>query len=78
MEVTTIGLDPVKRFFQVHGIGPDGRTVVRKRLRRPDVLASFSGLAPCAGARRPVRRCTIGRANCGGGTARRARCRRLT
>src|SRR4030095_3605483 len=38
-EVTTI--------FQVHGVDADGATVLRKQLRRVQVLAFFSRLPPC-------------------------------
>ena len=33
-EITVIGLDLPKHVFQVHGVDPDGRPVLRKRLRR--------------------------------------------
>jgi transposase len=46
-EVTTIGLDLAKHVFQVHGIDADGATVVRKQLRRSQVLAFFSRLPSC-------------------------------
>jgi hypothetical protein len=38
-EITTIGLDLAKHVFQVHGIDAQGTTVLRKRLRRGQVLA---------------------------------------
>src|SRR6266550_4919274 len=41
-EITTIGLDLAKHVFQVHGVDAQGTTVVRKRLRRGQVLAFFS------------------------------------
>jgi transposase len=47
MEITTIGLDLAKRVFQVHGIDAEGDVVVRKALRRGQVLPFFSRLAPC-------------------------------
>jgi transposase len=47
MQVTTIGLDIAKRVFQVHGVDVAGAVVVRKKLRRSDLLAFFAGLAPC-------------------------------
>ena len=47
MQVTTIGLDLAKNAFQVHGVDADGGVVVRKKLRRVDVLAFFSTLPPC-------------------------------
>src|SRR5947209_20417760 len=41
-EVTTIGLDLAKHVFQVHGVDAKGATVLRKQLRRAQVLAFFS------------------------------------
>jgi transposase len=38
-EITTIGLDLAKHVFQVHGTDAQGTTVLRKRLRRGQVLA---------------------------------------
>ena len=46
-EVTTVGLDLAKSVFQVHGADSDGRPVVRKKLRRGQVLVFFAGLSPC-------------------------------
>ena len=46
-EVTTIGLDLAKHVFQVHGVDADGGTVLRKSLRRAQVLTFFSRLPPC-------------------------------
>jgi transposase len=46
-EITTIGLDLAKNVFQVHGIDEVGQVVVRKRLRRGQVLGYFSGLSRC-------------------------------
>src|SRR5499433_3112228 len=46
-EVTTIGLDLAKHVFQVHGVDAEGATVLRKRLRRAQVLAFFSRLPRC-------------------------------
>jgi transposase len=47
MNVTTIGLDLAKSVFQVDGVGADGAVVVRKKLRRAEVLRWFEGLPPC-------------------------------
>jgi transposase len=47
MQVTTIGFDLAKNVFQVHGIAESGAAVVRKRLRRAQVLAFFTNLPPC-------------------------------
>src|SRR6202140_4921213 len=47
MQITTIGLDIAKNVFQVHGIDAAEKVVVRKQLRRSQVLAFFKALAPC-------------------------------
>ena len=39
--ITTIGLDLAKHVFQVHGMDHEGRTVLRKQLRRGQVLKFF-------------------------------------
>ena len=46
-EITTIGLDLAKHVFQLHGVDAEGTTVLRKRLRRGQVLAFFSRLPRC-------------------------------
>ena len=46
-KVITIGLDISKHGFQIHGVGAAGAIIVRKRLRRSDVLAFFEGMEPC-------------------------------
>src|SRR6266498_2470805 len=47
MQVTTIGLDIAKNVFQVHGINAAEKVIVRKQLRRSQVLAFFKALPPC-------------------------------
>src|SRR5215213_2788255 len=47
MHATTIGLDLAKHVFQVHGVDRNGNVVLRRRLRRAEVLAFFSSLPPC-------------------------------
>src|SRR5262245_11695834 len=46
-EITTIGLDLAKHVFQVTGIDAQGTTVLRKRLRRGQVLACFRRIPRC-------------------------------
>jgi transposase len=46
-EVTTIGLDLAKNVFQVHGVDRAGAVVVRRALRRSQVLAWFAKLPRC-------------------------------
>jgi transposase len=47
MQVTTIGLDIAKNVFQVHGIDAAEKVVVRKQLRRGQVIAFFASLPLC-------------------------------
>ena len=44
MQISTIGLDIAKNVFQVHGIDAAEKVVVRKRLRRRQVLEFFKAL----------------------------------
>jgi transposase len=46
-EVSTIGLDLAKNVFQVHGVDGSGQAVIRRQLRRGQVLPFFRKLAPC-------------------------------
>lgn len=47
MQITTIGLDIAKNVFQVHCIDAAEKVVVRKQLRRGQVLKFFAPLPPC-------------------------------
>jgi len=46
-EIITVGLDLAKNVFQVHGADGAGRAVLRKKLRRAQVLEFFSQLPSC-------------------------------
>ncbi len=46
-EILTVGLDLAKNVFQVHGADGAGHAVLRKKLRRAQVLDFFSKLPPC-------------------------------
>ena len=46
-KVITIGLDLAKNVFQVHAIDEEGKVVVRRALRRAEVLPFFAKLASC-------------------------------
>ena len=46
-EVTTLGLDLAKTVFQVHGADGSGHAIIRKKLRRDQVLSFFSQVPPC-------------------------------
>jgi transposase len=47
MQVTTIGLDVAKHWFQVHGVDSSGAVAIRRKLRRGEVLSFFQSLPPC-------------------------------
>lgn len=47
MNITTIGLDLAKNVFQVHGVDQRGQAVLRKTLKRADVMNFFAKLLPC-------------------------------
>jgi transposase len=47
MQITTIGLDLAKSVFQVHGVDAGGRCILKKKLRRAEVLKVFAALPPC-------------------------------
>jgi transposase len=46
-EVSTVGIDLAKSVFQVHGADPSGAVLVRKKLRRDQVLGFFATLPRC-------------------------------
>ncbi len=47
MKICTIGLDLAKSVFHVHGVDDRGELVLRRRLRRSEVLTFFSRLPSC-------------------------------
>ena len=46
-EVITIGLDLAKNVFQAHGVDGSGDTVMRRQLRRSQLLPFFKKQRPC-------------------------------
>ena len=47
MQVCAIGLDLAKQVFQVHGVDFAGLVVLKRRLRRSEVVNFFSTLSGC-------------------------------
>lgn len=47
MKLTTIGMDLAKSVFQVHGADAHGKLVLKKQLKRSQVLPFFANLVPC-------------------------------
>ncbi len=46
-DITTIGLDIAKNVFQLHGVDAQGQVVLRKALRRANMIAFFTKQPPC-------------------------------
>lgn len=46
-KINVIGLDLAKNVFQVHGVDTKGHVVVRRQLKRAQVLTFFANLEPC-------------------------------
>ncbi|MDH6153370.1 MULTISPECIES: IS110 family transposase [Paraburkholderia] len=47
MKITTVGIDLAKNVFQVHGVDEHGKTVLRKQLKRDQVVAFFANITQC-------------------------------
>jgi transposase len=47
MNIKRIGIDLAKQVFQVHGVDSQEKVVLRKQLRRPQMLNFFTKLSPC-------------------------------
>ena len=47
MDISTIGLDLAKSVFEIHAVDATGQVVVRKALRRSQMLPFFVKLSPC-------------------------------
>ena len=45
-EVITIGVDLAKNVFQIHGIDAEGAVIVRRQLRRSQMLPFFKKQPP--------------------------------
>jgi transposase len=47
VEISTVGVDLAKHVFQVHGVDASGQVLLRRQLRRSEVLKFFGGLERC-------------------------------
>ena len=47
MKITTVGIDLAKSVFQIHGVNERGKAVLRKQLKRSEMLKFFANLPPC-------------------------------
>lgn len=46
-QIITVGLDIAKHVFQVHGIDDQGTVVIRRKVRRSELLKFFGSMGPC-------------------------------
>jgi transposase len=47
MKVTRVGIDLAKDVFQIHGVDSQGKTVLRRKLRRSEMVKFFKDLPGC-------------------------------
>ena len=47
MKISVLGIDLAKNVFQLHGVDENGRTMLRKRVRRGELMVVVSQLHPC-------------------------------
>lgn len=47
MNVTILAIDLAKRIFQLHGVNTEGKTILKKRLSRLELVAFIAKLSPC-------------------------------
>lgn len=47
MKITTVGIDLAKDVFQLHGVDVSGKVVLRRQLKRKDMIEFFTRLEPC-------------------------------
>lgn len=47
MKITTLGIDLAKQVFQLHGVDEQGKTVLRKQLKRGQMATFFATLPTC-------------------------------
>jgi len=46
-QITTVGIDLAKRVFALHGVDASGRVVLRRTVRREQLVELIAGLSPC-------------------------------
>jgi len=47
MKITTIGIDLAKNVLQVHGVDERGKVLLKKQLKRDQMIPFFANLSPC-------------------------------
>ena len=46
-KITTVGIDLAKSVFSMHGVDSAGHVVLRRTVRRDQLLGVVAGLSPC-------------------------------
>ena len=46
-KITTVGIDLAKSVFSLHGVDGAGRVVLRRTVRRDQLVQAVAGLSPC-------------------------------
>lgn len=46
MKTAAIGIDLAKHLFQLHGVDQHGKTVLKRQLKREQMISFFSNLPP--------------------------------
>src|SRR6267142_968282 len=46
-QITTVGIDLAKRVFALHGVDAAGRVVLRRTVRREQLMEAMAGLTAC-------------------------------
>lgn len=62
MKITRIGIDLAKQVFQLHGVDVNERVVLRRQLKRKEMVDFFKALRPATSAWRPAPALTTGHA----------------
>jgi transposase len=47
MDIQTVGIDLAKNMFQIHGMNERGKPILRKQLKRDQVVVFCANLSPC-------------------------------
>lgn len=47
MNITTVGIDLAKNVFQIHAVDQHGKVVIKKQIKRNQMLTLFSNLESC-------------------------------
>jgi transposase len=47
MKMTTVGIDRAKHVFQLYGVDEHNKPVLKKQLKRDQMVTFFTNLSPC-------------------------------